>query len=150
MKKIIILMLLISLLALSGCRKEYEETVNEDQILIVLNIKAEDIHLIVFAYSLDGEPMGIRESGHVDGSAIEGKFFEYMEKEDFPENASLENFAFSVGFSDDVGDSIMNENHHGRNGTTEESEAFKLEYGKIYHFDVTGSYDDGFILTATD
>ncbi len=150
MKKIVCFLAVLLLLTSYGCKAKYEETVSDDQIMIVVDIKAKDVHLMVFAYSLDSEPMGIIESGHVDGSALSGKMQITLEKPNFPENASLQNFSFHLGLSDNVNDSVMNENHLGRNDATDECEPFEIQYGKIYHFEFSGSYEDGFVLKRID
>ncbi|MBQ1827411.1 MAG: hypothetical protein II126_05505 [Erysipelotrichaceae bacterium] len=150
MKKMLIVLATLMVLMASGCGNRYEETVSEDQIMIVVDIKAEDVHLMVFAYSLDGEPMGVIESGYVDGSALSGKMYIELEKPNFPEEASLKNFSFHLGLSDNVNDSVLSEEHQGRNGATDACDPFEIEYGKIYHFELTGSYENGFILTRID
>ncbi len=150
MKKILTVLAMLMIIMASGCGIRDEETVSEDRIRIVIDIKAKDVHLMVFAYSLDGEPMGVIESGHVDGSALSGKMQYELEEPQFPEDASLQNFSFHLGLSDNVNDSIMNEEHLGRNGATDDCDPFEIQYGKIYHFELTGSYDDGFVLKRID
>ena len=147
MKKILILILSLLMLLFAGCGA-YELKANSDEVIICIDFSdvSQDVFRVDMTYSLNGELMGGQGTCYPDGSAMKGPAVFHLDTVCFPENSSLEGFSFNAVLCGDT--SGMQElfssaeiiNH------SNECEVITPQYGEIYNYKISGSYEEGFKL----
>ena len=151
MKKAIIL-LLLALVMITGCSVHDEISAREDEVAIGVDISeiSEDIYRLDMNYYLDGELMGGLAVSAVNQKPLRKEPYAfYLDRNSFPEDVDLSRFSFDIRVQGD--DTTLNEmfseSEHAAN--TGKSEIFAVEYGKVYNYIITGSFEEGFKLEKT-
>ena len=145
MKKILITIILM-LTLMAGCQPIV--VANDDEIkLAVRNSTDADIRTIVMCYCVNEEPMGVLRVNATDNSVLTGTHVFPLDEMNFPEGCERENFSFNLLMLDYVGFDIYEsvDPEHARE--TNDVYIEKREYGKVYHYELTGSFEEGFKLT---
>lgn len=150
MKRYLIALFILLLLLIAGCsHEEAGIKANDDEIVIAVNREAitEDIYRVDIEYYLDDDLMGGMATGNADQTVYKENPVFRLTAHEFPEGADLDNFSFHIVISFDKG-GIDTFSSSGRILSTNISDHFKVEYGKVYRFNITGNFEDGLELEA--
>lgn len=148
MKKAVLLLVSSFLLILfSGCAQK-EVLPEEDEMIIEVDISEinDPVYRLDISYFLDDELMGGMAVSNTDTTEYKGPAYFVFLPENFPENGNLENFSFKITVSGDkngINDLFSSSELM---DSTEACEQFRVEYGKLHHYKVTGSFEEGFKL----
>ena len=144
MKKLVILVTLL-LTILTGCGQIV--VAKDDEIKIaVKNSTDADIRTMVMCYCVNEEPLGVMRFNAMDESVLRGIHSFMFDEKSFPEGCERENLSFNILLLDYVGFDIYEsvDPQHARE--TNDMYIDKREYGKVYYYELTGSFEEGFQL----
>ena len=145
MKKLLIMVMLL-LTVLSGCGQIV--VANDDEIKIAIkNSTKADIRTMVMCYCVNEEPLGVMRFNAMDESVLKGTHSFMFDEMSFPEGCERENLSFNILLLDYVGFDIYESVDPQHAQETNEMYIEKREYGKVYHYELIGSFEEGFQLT---
>ncbi len=145
MKKLVILVTLL-LTILTGCGQIV--VAKDDEIKIaVKNSTDADIRTMVMCYCVNEEPLGVMRFNAMDESVLKGIHSFMFDEKSFPEGCERENLSFNILLLDYVGFDIYESVDPQHAQETNDIYIDKREYGTVYYYELTGSYEEGFQLT---
>ncbi len=145
MKKLVIMVILL-LTVMTGCGQIVVANDNEIKIAVKNSTDA-DIRTMVMCYCVNEEPLGVMRFNAIDESVLKGIHSFIFDEKSFPEGCERENLSFNILLLDYVGFDIYEsvDPQHARE--TNDMYIDKREYGKVYYYELTGSFEEGFQLT---
>ena len=152
MKKLLAILLSLCIILLFPACSDKKLTAGPDEIVIHIDFSEVDrpIFRIVMAYFLDSDLMGGQACSHADMTELRKSANFILEKQDFPEESSLEDFSFHLVFCCDKEgiDGLFADTD--KLTPTNECSAFTPEYGSVYYFKVTGTLETGLTLAPAE
>ena len=147
-KTIVVIMVSIMFLVMTGCRKGEIIEVDPSEIAICIDLKymEEKVYRLDLVYFLEDELMGGQAVSRVDEKPLDGEQIFRLTSEEFPEGSSRENFKFYIVVSGDRNGIKEMFSSAELMGHTNDSNVFTPQYGHVYVYRITGTYEDGFIL----
>ena len=156
MKKIGVLLVLIGILFSCSACAEKERAAKENEILLEIDLSEiqDAFYTMGIEYALDNQFMGAQETGYADGAAYKEKnvCFTLVRGEELPNDRAPEALSFVFMISNVPGGSGgINELANRENmAWAEPCDPFDAEYGNIYRFRATGSFEKGFTIEKAE